>query len=386
MKLTQTIKDAVTNVIRGRLRTFLTMLGLVVGISSVIALVGLGDGSNSEVEEQIKALGGNIISGYTFEKNLDYEDIGALNKDENFVAVAPSKMIGAKIGSGKEVSKRGSVEATDENYLEARNLSLASGRNLSSVDRKNGSTVCVLGADIAKDFFGTSDAVGNTLKIDGKIFTVVGVLESKGDSVGLLTDNIVLVPFSLLPEFGSSVEIDAFYARAANEDDVESAKTRLNSYLLNEKQMTTGNFIINTQDEMLSAGSSIDETMTILLAGIASISLVVAGIGVMNVMLVSVAERVREIGIKKALGAKRTDILLQFLIEALVISLAGGVCGVLVGLGFGMAAESIEMRFEPSITIIWIAAAASISIGLIFGIFPAYRASRLSPIEALRQE
>ena len=279
------------------------------------------------------------------------------------------------------------VEATDEHYLHVRNLKLQEGRNLSAVDRENRSKVIVLGSDVAKTLLGSADgAVGRTVKLDGDEFTVVGVLQNQGQSMGLNTGNVALVPFSTAVSMGESGTITSFYAKARGEDAIEAAKGEIGSYLTGTVHIPPGRFDIISQDEMLRAGNEIDGTMTLLLAGIAGISLVVAGIGVMNVMLVSVTERTREIGIKKALGARRFDILVQFLLEALVLSIIGGVLGIAAGIALGLLMGTVGLAFVVSWGVVAVAVAAATAIGLVFGIFPAYRASRKNPIEALRTE
>lgn len=386
MKWLQIGKEATRNVARNKLRTVLTMLGLVIGISSVIVLVGMSDGSNRQVAEQMKALGGDIISAYIFEGSLGYDDMDDVRALPGVADAAPSKHLNAPVSAGTEKSNRAAVEASDEHYLDVRNLKLAAGRNLSSVDRENKSKVCVIGGAVARDLFGTTDAVGRTIKLAGDEFTVVGVLEEKGESMGLNTEGLVLVPYQSAGTLGSDGKISTAYVRAAGDDAVQLAKGSVSDYLENEQGISPAMFSVNTQDEILGAGGTVNETMTLLLAGIASISLLVAGIGVMNVMLVSVAERVREIGIKKALGARRGDILIQFLVEALVLSLFGGALGILLGIALCAAAEYAGVPCVVSPTIVCVAAGASTFIGLVFGIFPAHRASQLHPVVALRQE
>lgn len=386
MKWLQIGKEAAKNVGRNKLRTALTMLGLVIGISSVIVLVGMSDGSNRQVAEQMKALGGDIISAYVFEGSLAYDDMAEVRALPAVADAAPSKFLNASVSAGTKRSNRAMVEASDEHYLLVRNLELAAGRNLSSIDRENKSKVCVIGGAVARDLFGTTDAVGRAVKLAGDEFTVVGVLAEKGESMGLNTEGLVLVPFQSAGALGSDGKIESAYVRAAGDDAVQLAKGSVSGYLERDKGIDPMMFSVNTQDELLGASGSVSKTMTLLLAGVASISLLVAGIGVMNVMLVSVAERVREIGIKKALGARRGDILVQFLVEALVMSLFGGVLGILLGIALCAAAEYAGIPCVVSPTIMGVAAGASILIGLAFGIFPAHRASQLHPVEALRQE
>lgn len=386
MRHTRTARTAFSSVFRNKLRTALTMLGLVIGISSVIVLVGIGDGSNQQVEERMKALGGDILSAYLFKDPLKYEDMEAIRDLPDIESVTPSKNVGGDLSAGNRTTGRSMIEATDEHYLSVRNLKLAAGRELSSVDRENRSNVCVVGTDTAQDLFGTVDCVGKTLKISGVPFTVVGVLEATGQTMGLNADALVIIPITSAAGLGADSKIDSVYARPSSDDGVAAAKLELSGYLSGVKGIAADQFMVMSQDEMLNASDQVNQTMTLLLGGIASISLIVAGIGVMNVMLVSVTERTREVGIKKALGARRSDILRQFLVEALLLSLIGGLVGIAAGLAFGTLAGSVGLAFSASWSVIVIAVAASTVIGLVFGIFPAYRASRLTPIEALRQE
>lgn len=386
MRRTQTVRTALSSIFRNKMRTMLTMLGLVIGISSVIVLVGIGDGSNRQVEERMKALGGDILSAYVFKDSLAYEDMEAIRNLPDVASAAPSKNVGGDLSADGRTTNRSMIEASDEHYLSVRNLKLAAGRGLSPVDRENRSNVCVVGTETAHDLFGTVDCVGKTLKISGIPFTVVGVLEPTGQTMGLNADSLVIIPLTSTAALGSDSKIDSLYARPSTEDDVGAAKTALSGYLSGTKGMAPDQFMVMSQDEMLDASDQVDQTMTLLLGGIASISLVVAGIGVMNVMLVSVTERTREIGIKKALGARRSDILRQFLAEALLLSLIGGIAGIAAGLMFGTLAESVGLAFSASWSVVVVAVAASTIIGLVFGIFPAHRASMLTPIEALRQE
>ena len=385
MRYSQLARTAVQAVFGNGLRSALTMLGLVIGISSVIILVGIGDGTNRQVSEKMKALGGDALSAYLFDGDMGLSgmnDLGAVD------GVAPSKSLMKKLSVGTTVANKAFVEATDEHYLHVRNLKLQEGRNLSAVDRENRSKVIVLGSDVAKTLLdGAADgAVGRTVKLDGDEFTVVGVLQNQGQSMGLNTGNVALVPFSTAVSMGESGTITSFYAKARGEDAIEAAKGEIGSYLTGTVHIPPGRFDIISQDEMLRAGNEIDGTMTLLLAGIAGISLVVAGIGVMNVMLVSVTERTREIGIKKALGARRFDILVQFLLEALVLSIIGGVLGIAAGIALGLLMGTVGLAFVVSWGVVAVAVAAATAIGLVFGIFPAYRASRKNPIEALRTE
>ena len=386
MRYSHLARTAVRAVFQNGLRTALTMLGLIIGISSVIILVGIGDGSNQQVQNKMKELGGDALSTYVYQGDLGYDDLARIGELESLDGAAPSKTLAKKLSVGSTVSNKAFIEATDEHYLRVRNLKLLSGRNLNAVDRENRSKVIVVGSDVAAELFGTADPVGQKVKLDGDEFTVVGVLEDQGQSMGLTTGNVALIPFSTAVGMGEGATIDSFYAKARGRERIDEAKAAIGSFLVGEANIAPGMFDVVSQDEMLRAGDDIDDTMTLLLAGIAGISLVVAGIGVMNVMLVSVTERTREIGIKKALGARRSDILVQFLLEALIMSVIGGALGIGAGIAFGLLANTVGMTFVVSWNVVWVAVAASTAIGLAFGIFPAYRASRKNPIEALRTE
>ncbi|HIW77217.1 MULTISPECIES: ABC transporter permease [Gordonibacter] len=386
MRLSHLVRTAVRAVFQNGLRTALTMLGLIIGISSVIILVGIGDGSNQQVQAKMKELGGDALSTYVYQGKLSYDDLAALGQLESLDGAAPSKLFSKKLSAGKAVSNKAFIEATDEHYLHVRNLKLLAGRNLSAVDRENKSKVIVIGTDVATELFGSTDIVGRTVKLDGDEFTVVGVLQNQGESMGLNTGSVALVPFSTAVGMGAGADVDSFYAKARGQERIDEAKAAIGSYLGGEAGIAPGMFDVTSQDEMLRAGNDIDDTMTLLLAGIAAISLVVAGIGVMNVMLVSVTERTREIGIKKALGARRMDILAQFLLEALIMSIVGGAVGIGAGIALGLLLNTVGLTFVVSWNAVWAAVAASTAIGLAFGIFPAHRASRKNPIDALRAE
>ncbi|MBQ9708240.1 MAG: FtsX-like permease family protein, partial [Firmicutes bacterium] len=226
----------------------------------------------------------------------------------------------------------------------------------------------------------------DTLKIDGDDYTVVGVLKSTGSAMGGYADGQVIIPISTAGYLGQSTEITNFYVRAETEKDTETVSNQIKDFLQNDKGLVDDDFEVTSQQQMLDSMKEMNRTLALLLGGIASISLLVGGIGVMNVMLVSVTERTREIGIRKSLGAKRKDIMFQFLVESMVLSLAGGIIGVLAGIAFGRIAVLIGGFFSPSILMILLSVGVSITVGLIFGIMPAYRAAKLRPVEALRYE
>ena len=277
MRRTRSAKTALSSIARNRLRTALTMLGLVIGISSVIVLVGLGEGSNRQVEERMKALGGDMVSAYVFKDSLGYDDIAALRGLPGMGSVAPSKGVGGDLTDEGRSTKRSTAEVSDEHYLTTRSLRLATGRNLSPVDRENRSNVCVIGASTANDLFGTMDCLGKTLKIAGVPFVVVGVLEPIGQTMGLNADNLALVPFSALPSLGEETKIETVYARPALEGGVDATKAALFDYLSGERGLSPNQFAVVSQDDMLNASSEINQTMTLVVLVVTPLSICAAG-------------------------------------------------------------------------------------------------------------
>lgn len=388
MKIIRIIKLAIKNILSNKLRTSLTALGLIIGISSVIVLVGIGKGTSSSVKSQVQSLGTDILTGSisSSEYSLDYKDMDDLLEISNVSEVAPYKNISVTVSRGTTTSNKSSVIATNNNYLGIINVNLNQGRRISIIDIENNSKVCILGSEITQTLFNLGSPVGETIKLNGDNYTVIGVLEEQGSSMGTDIDNIILIPITSAKHLDSDTSINNFYVKVENEDIIEKTSGMIESYLRQKLQISSDYYSVTSQDSMLDAMESIDNTLSLLLGGIASISLIVGGIGVMNVMLVSVTERTKEIGIRKSLGAKRRDILIQFLVEALVLSLLGGMLGIVIGLLIGNFVSNFGYTFETSSFIVMLSFGAVAVIGIIFGIFPAYRAAKLNPIDALRQE
>lgn len=388
MQIIDIIKVALQNIMNNKLRSSLTMLGLMIGIASVIILVGIGNGASDSVTSQVKSLGTDIvtISIQAEDTSLSYEQVEALKELKNIAAVAPYKSVSATVSKDTTTSSKSSIIATNQNYLEVTNLTITDGRTISNIDIENKSKVCMIGYDLASTLFGLSNPVGENLKIEGDTYTVIGVLKEEGSSMGTDIDNMLVIPLTTASYLGTDSSITNIYVKVEEENRIENTISLLENRIRSELQISSDDYTVSSQESMLETMQDVSNTLSLLLGGIASISLIVGGIGVMNVMLVSVTERTKEIGIRKALGAKRKDILVQFLIESLVLCILGGGLGVAIGIGIGILAQNFDYSFTLQTQIVLLAFGSSAAIGIIFGIFPAYKASKLNPIEALRTE
>lgn len=388
MSLSMTIKIAWKNIISNRLRSGLTILGLVIGIASVIILVGIGNGASRSVQSQVASLGTDIITVQISDSDsaLSYEDVNALRSIEGVSEVSPYQMLSATLSSGGTESARAGVYAAGEAFTDMMGFDLSSGRELSRIDVDNSSKVVIIGSDVASEFWGTLDPVGDEIRINGDSYTVIGVMESVGSSMGNNIDEAVLIPITTARYLGVSTSISNAYVRAESEKAAESVAESVKSYITGTLGISEDYVSATTQSQMLEAMEDITNTLSLLLGGIAGISLLVGGIGVMNVMLVSVTERTREIGIRKSLGAKKRDILFQFLLESMVLSVFGGLIGIVAGFAGGELVTLFGAVFAPGLGMVVLSVCVSIAVGLIFGIFPSYRAAGLRPVEALRYE
>ena len=387
MSLSMTIRLALKNIIGNRLRSGLTILGLVIGIASVILLVGMVNGATQSINEDISSMGADVITVSVYDENvIQYEDMDDIRKLDLIRDVSPYVYIDATISKGGDKSTGSSIYAAGEAYTDIMGYEIETGRKLSRIDVDNCTKVVVIGKGIADRFWKKGDPCGDKIKLNGDDYTVVGVMKSMGSSMGNNVDEMLIMPITSARYLGESTTIYDLFVRADSEDIVTEACDNIKDYLKTVKGLDKDWFDVSTQKMMLEAMEEVSRTMALLLGGIASISLLVGGIGVMNVMLVSVTERTREIGIRKSLGARRKDIMYQFLIESMVLSLLGGLIGIIAGLLIGRVVALTGMVFAPSIGMILLAVGVSVAVGLIFGILPAYRAAGLRPVEALRYE
>ncbi|MFA6941840.1 MAG: ABC transporter permease [Clostridiaceae bacterium] len=388
MKFTQGIKMALSSIRSNKMRSILTMLGIIIGILSVIVLVGIGQGTTKNIQSQIEGLGTNLITVNirTYRnKPITDDEITQLKSGSFIKEIAPIISTSSTVKSGTK-SESYSVEGSEPAYEEIRNVSIDTGRFISENDITNRYKVAVIGTDIADTILGTRDVIGKTIQINRNNFTVVGLLKSAGTSSSGSNDEKIIIPISTAERLFKTTRISTFYIEAASSSAVTNAYNQLNTFLY-QKFGSTDDYKVFNQTDLLSTVSTTTNTLTMMLGGIASISLLVGGIGIMNIMLVSVTERTREIGIRKAIGAKRRNILIQFLIESVVLSVLGGIIGIALGfLVANIVSKFTSIAVSISPTVVMLSFSFAMAVGIIFGMYPANKASKLKPIDALRYE
>jgi putative ABC transport system permease protein len=375
-----------------RVRAALTMLGVIIGVASVVALVGVGQGTTSGITSRLAGLGTNLltVNPSNGSSGLTLADVSAVAAIPNVAAVAPELQLSGTVASGRETATT-SIIGTNASYPQVRAYEVWQGTFLTDVSVADKLRVVVLGSTVADNLKVGAEAVGTDITIDGLPFRVVGILQPKGGTGAQNPDDQVMIPIGVVQKyFVGSGTIRTIGVSVASVDEMAAAKAAITTALYRQHDLAataTADFSILDQAQLLATASSIAGTLALLLGGIASISLIVGGIGIMNIMLVSVRERTREIGIRKAVGARGRDILAQFLIEALTLSLLGGLIGIVVGLGVSALIGQIAgWGFTFSPTIIAVALLFSLAVGIVFGVWPARQAARLDPISALRWE
>jgi putative ABC transport system permease protein len=399
----ETIRLALLSIRRNVLRSFLTLLGIVIGVAAVIAMLTIGNGTTEKVKADISKLGSNLLvvrsgraAGPSATDNaarqLNDKDVEALAKHlVGARAISPASQKQVRVIYGTENLTSG-VTGTNSDYLVARDWQLASGRPFSDSEARSGAGVCLIGETVRQQFFGSADPEGETIRVNRTSCKVIGLLESKGfTGFGQDQDNVVLMPLAAYQRrIAGNRDIDSIYVAANDTTPTSVLLPRVENILRDTRRIgpdQEDNFSIRDMTQIADTMAAATTTMTGMLGAVAGVSLLVGGIGIMNIMLVSVTERTREIGIRLAIGAHEKHILIQFLVEATVLSLMGGIIGILLGLSLaGIASLTLAIPFAPSLATILIAVGFSALIGMVFGFFPALRGARLNPIDALRHE
>ncbi|MBC1429993.1 ABC transporter permease [Listeria seeligeri] len=388
MKIYQNVKLALKQLLSTKFRTFLTMLGIIIGVFSVILLISIGTAISKNVSTQLGDMGSNLVSVSFYPTNptekFTYKEATSLLDDGE---IGSPEVMQTKTVRTNEHTDDMQVTGINDAYANIKNLELARGRFCSEVDVRYAQKVTVIGADVAKFYFKEQNPVGEYMQISGARYLVIGVLKEKGDSLFGSADKKLFIPITSAERLFKTDSIDLYYiqAKSPNQvpDVVKQVDHKMSRLFPNDKDA----YSVVNQQEALDTFDSITKTLTVGLGAIAGISLLVGGIGIMNIMLVSVSERTREIGIRKAIGARDSDILLQFLIESVVLSLLGGGIGILLGI-FSAQLVTILSDFEMIVSIptILLAVGFSMFIGVVFGVVPAHKASKKMPIDALRAE
>ena len=397
MNILESFRIAVRALSSNKVRSALTMLGVIIGVSAVILLVAIGSGVQNEVTGTIEGLGSNLVMVFPGALDQQGGGGGGFSRSVKQFSLDDADLLSHRIGSQAIVvpviqsparlragsrTWRTTIVAGNENGNEAFNASLDFGRLYNRSEVVGASRVATIGSRVRDQLFPGQDPTGRTIEIEGQRFTVIGLLTAKGGSLSGDQDNQVYIPVTTAQRLLGTSDISMIILKAADADKIEQVKAQTQQIL---RPRFGGEFTVFTQQQTLGILSQLLGTLTVMLAGIAGISLLVGGIGIMNIMLVSVSERTREIGIRKAVGARTYDILSQFVIEAMVLSVSGG----LVGISLGWLGAAGLKRWVPTEVTMWavlLAFGFSAAVGVFFGVYPAWKASRLNPIEALRYE
>jgi putative ABC transport system permease protein len=405
MNFFESIRISLRSIRVNKMRSFLTMLGIIIGVCSVITMVAISQGATSSVTNQIQSLGsnllivapgqavqGNVKMGAGSKDTLTLNDVTALKKVSTVQGVAPDTTKSATVTYG-DTSYSTTIEGTNPDFITVRNRQMQQGRFFTDPEMIANANVAVLGSDVVTNLFGNPNAsvVGRTVNINSIPFTVIGVLQSQGSSASTNNDDRIIIPITTgIDRIFGSASVRNIYVSAASADQLSQAQLDVEMALRSSHNLMPSDsedFQITNQSDVLNTAQGVTSVMTTLLAGTAAISLLVGGIGIMNIMLVSVTERTREIGIRKAIGATRGRILAQFLIESMVLSVSGGIIGILLGfVGSKALTQFANLATTIQLSPIVYSFIFSLLVGVVFGVYPARKASLLNPIDALRYE
>jgi putative ABC transport system permease protein len=410
MLISQNILTALRGLAANKLRSALTILGIVIGVAAVVALMAIGTGATSSITSRISSNGSNLLNiqagrsqrpaagAQTAPTYLTYDDYAALARTLTGIAgISPAYQGRYTVTQGAQSSQTQVTGAT-EDYLKVHTYELAAGRGINASDRSKQNQVAVIGATTIENLFPGASAIGKQIRINNIDYTVIGTLKSKGSSGFTNEDDVIFIPletgYSKL--FGSNAiqngqkVVNIIAVSASSADTVDSVSAQITFVLRHQHHLKSGvadDFRIQNQAALLSTLTSVTSTLTAFLGAVAALSLLVGGIGIMNITLVSVSERTREIGLRKAVGARKDHILFQFLIETMTLSVAGGVIGILLGAGIAAVVTLLGLiTAQVTLSSVLLSFGFSVAIGLFFGIYPAFRAANLHPMEALRSE
>lgn len=408
ISILSTLRIALRALWVNKMRSSLTMLGIIIGVSAVIIMLAVGTGISRKISGQISSIGSNLIivvpgsstqggirMGGGSQSTLTKDDADAIARECSAVsAVAPEHHGAAQVVYGNQ-NWSTSIQGTTPGFLQVKDLGLTAGRNMTDQDIRNATKVCLLGQTVVDNLFGSIDPLGQIIRIKKIPFTVIGVLESKGQSLGGQDqDDTILIPLTTAQKkiFGTTIPgmVRTIMVKAKSAEDLPVAERQVNDLLRQRHRIgptKEDDFTVRNLTQILEMAEQTTNALTLLLGAIASVSLLVGGIGIMNIMLVSVTERTREIGIRMAVGAKTWDIRIQFIIEALTLSMIGGITGIIIGsCGSIILSTAFEYPSVVSLFSILISFSFSCLVGIFFGFYPAYKASLLNPIDALRFE
>jgi len=403
MKFNDLLKESLSSLKSNKLRTGLTMLGIIIGVASVISMISLGEGSKVSIQQSIESLGSNnlivfpgivqpgrgfVASGRGSAEVLKIKDVEEIKKIENVSAVSPEVQRRFQIVSDIGNNINSTVLGIAPEFFQVRNIQIAEGDQITNENIRSFSKVAVLGSNVAKDLFGDIDPLGRKIRINNLSFRVIGVMQPKGSAGFVSYDDFILVPYTVMQKQLAGTEyFNSITVKVDSKENIEKVREEIEIRLTELHKVTEPDFSIFSQEDILTTLTSVINTFTIFLSFIAGISLIVGGIGIMNMMLTSVTERTREIGLRKAIGAKNKDILNQILLESVFITLIGGAVGIILGSCITIFVGKItNITIIISYKAILISILVSTLIGIIFGYYPAKRAANLDPIEALRYE
>lgn len=387
MNFWETLKMSTAALRGNKLRSLLTALGIIIGVGAVIAMISIGQGASKDISDRISNMGTNLIMVRPMRgTRLTLDDANELLKKVSTITNAVPSISSSITAKWQNKTYDTTMEGANEAFVAVRNINVDNGRFITAKEVEDRALVAVIGQTVVEELFSNKSPVGEKITIKGKSFTVIGVLEEKGSSMGTNSDDRIVIPITTAQRLTGSTQVNTIYLQAQSADVAELAVAHITA-IYKQKHKREDTVRVTSQDELLETISSNTKTFTIMLGAIAGISLLVGGIGIMNIMLVSVTERTREIGIRKALGAKRKSILSQFIVESVLLSVAGGLLGVAFGIGVAKMVSSFgAMTTVLSPISILVSFLFALAVGLFFGVYPAYKAANLDPIIALRHE